>query len=162
MNIIIQNIEAWAREKVKENTPSHGGDIAQSQILSFESGRKYFLKTGSHNNRMFFTEANSLQELAKSKTIRIPRVMMVDDHFLLLEYIEQGQKSSLFYENFGRQFALMHRFTSPYFGLFEDNFIGHTQQINTMQDKPTTDWVQFYYEKRLLFQFRLPERQNLS
>jgi len=131
-------------------------------VVIFESGSKYFLKTGSRNDKMFPTEANGLRELAKSKAIRVPRVFMAEPKFLLLEYIEQGQKLSSFFEDFGRQFGQMHRFTARHFGLIEDNFIGHTQQQNIPNREQATDWTKFYFEKHLLFQFKLAESQGLS
>lgn len=162
MQNIIEKVEDWAGEKIKENRRSYGGDIAQSQVLIFESGHKYFLKTGSRNDQMFPTEANSLRELSKSKAIRIPQVLLAEPKFLLIEYIEQGQKSSSFFEDFGRRFAQIHRYKADHFGLFEDNFIGHTQQQNIPQGEQATDWTKFYFEKRLLFQFKLAENQGLS
>lgn len=162
MQIIIKTIEEWAGEKIIKITRTYGGDIAQSQVLNFESGHKCFLKTGSSNDQMFPAEANSLKELSKSKSIRVPRVLMSQPKFLLIEYIEQGQIFPSFFENFGRQFAQMHRFTTNHFGLYEDNFIGHTHQQNLAQGEQATDWTKFYFEKRLLFQFKLAESQNLS
>lgn len=161
MQNIIESVQDWAGEKIKENKHSYGGDIAQSQVLIFESGRKCFLKTGSRNDNMFPTEANSLRELAKSKAIRVPQVLMAEPKFLLIEYIEQGQKQASFFKDFGIQLAQMHRFRAEHFGLFEDNFIGHTQQQNIPQDKQAIDWTKFYFEKRLLFQFKLAESQSL-
>ncbi len=96
MQNILKKIEQWAGEKIIKNTRTYGGDIAQSQILTFESGLKRFLKTGALNDNMFPTEANSLKELERSKAIRVPRVLMVEPKFLLIEYIEQGPKQSLF------------------------------------------------------------------
>jgi len=162
MQNIIEKVEDWAAEKIKENKPIYGGDIAQSHVLIFESGRKYFLKSGVYNDRMFPTEANSLIELSRSNTIRVPRVLIVEPEFLLIEYIEPGQKVSSFFEEFGRQFAEMHHFKAKYFGLFEDNFIGHTPQQNIPQSNQATNWTKFYFEKRLLFQFKLAESRGLS
>lgn len=162
MQNILKKIEQWAGEKIIKNTRTYGGDIAQSQILTFESGLKRFLKTGALNDNMFPTEANSLKELERSKAIRVPRVLMVEPKFLLIEYIEQGPKQSLFFETFGRQFAQMHRFTTDHFGMFEDNFIGHTLQLNIPNNEQATNWTKFYFENRLLFQFKLAESRGLS
>ena len=56
----------------------------------------------------------------------------------------------------------MHKYTSDSFGFFEDNFIGHTPQENIPNQKQATSWTSFYFEKRLLFQFKLAEKQGLS
>ena len=45
----------------------------------------------------------------------------------------------------------MHRYTSGKFGWTRDNTIGSTPQVNTQE----ADWVTFYAERRLRFQFEL-------
>jgi len=159
---IFEKIENHFAEKIADRKPVSGGDIAQSQIIILETGAKYFLKTGSHNKRMFPTEANSLKELAKAKTIRIPQVIMSDSDFLLIEYIDSTRPGAGFFELFGRQFAEMHRFHSNTFGFYEDNFIGHTPQENLANNSQGENWTEFYFEKRLLFQLRLAEKRGLA
>jgi len=159
---IYNTIENHFAQKIVNRRSSSGGDIAQSQTITLESGDKYFLKTGSRNERMFPTEANSLKELAKAKTIRIPKVILADPNFLLIEYIAGGRSSTDFFEQFGQQFAEMHRYSAGAFGFFEDNFIGHTAQQNIPSEKQADNWTVFYFEKRLLYQFKLAERHGLS
>ena len=127
-----------------------------------ESGNQYFLKTGSRNKKMFPCEANSLKELSGANSIRVPKVILSDSDFLLIEYIQTGRSSSNFFEKFGRQFAEMHRHASDSFGFFEDNFIGHTIQENIASGDQSINWTAFYFEKRLIYQFRLAEKQGLS
>lgn len=159
---IINKIENHFADKVTSRKSTSGGDIAQSQAITFQSGKQCFLKTGARNKRMFPTEANSLRELTKARAIRIPEVYLVDPDFLLIEYIPTNRPSANFFEEFGRQFARLHRFTSEKFGFFEDNFIGHTPQENIPDKDQADNWTKFYFEKRLLFQFRLAEQQGLS
>lgn len=138
-----------------------GGCIAQTRFIETIYGKYYFLK-GGFNNSMFQKEANGLNELAKARCVRVPEVIAVDNDFLLLEYIEQGNKSDRFFTDFGKAFALMHQFTSDHFGFYEDNFIGSTPQINICTKEESIDWVAFYFNKRLRFQFDLAERKGYT
>lgn len=159
---IAKKIENHFGEKIISRNDSSGGCIARAQIITMESGRQYFLKSGAQNKRMFPTEANSLKELAKAQTIRIPQVFITDPDFLLIEYIPTGKASTDFFEVFGRQFAQMHKYTADSFGFFEDNFIGHTPQENIPTPEQANNWTSFYFEKRLLYQFKLAEKNGLS
>jgi len=159
---IFNRIENHFKEKIVNRKSVSGGDIAQAQIITLESANSYFLKTGSRDKRMFPTEANSLKELAKSKTIRAPQVVLSDFDFLLIEYIASSPPVNNFFEIFGRRFAQMHRYSSEKFGFYEDNFIGHTPQENIPSKNQGQNWTEFYFEKRLLFQLRLAEKQGLS
>jgi len=111
---------------------------------------------------MFIKEANGLKELAKSDAIRVPEVLGFDDDYILLEYISTGNKKKNFFEEFGRNFAEMHKFTSESFGFFEDNYIGSNPQKNIPAEKEKSNWVEFYFNKRILFQFKLSEKLGNS
>ena len=158
----IEKIEAWAGEKVIDRNSVGGGSIAQSQKIKMYSGKVFFLKTGARNTNMFLCEAHGLQELEKTAAIRVPHVFLAEKDFLLLENIETGRATDVFFEQFGRQFAALHRYKGKEFGFYEDNFIGHTEQLNKAQDNQKTNWAHFYFEKRLLFQFKLAEKNGLS
>lgn len=58
----------------------------------------------------------------------------------------------------GRQLAALHRVTSEngQFGWHRDNTIGSTPQVNT----PSDDWISFYRDQRLQFQFNLAGRHG--
>ena len=92
---ITKKIENHFGEKIISQGDSSGGCIAQTQIITMESGQQYFFKTGARNKRMFPSEANSLKELAKADAIRIPKVFLADPDFLLIEYIPTVLKNGL-------------------------------------------------------------------
>jgi len=98
--------------------------------------------------------------LAKSQTIRVPKVVVAERNFLLLEYIVSGHKKLRFFDSFGKAYAEMHRYTHDIFGFYEDNFIGATPQINTVNDTLKTNWTAFYFTNRLLYQFKLAEQNG--
>lgn len=140
--------------------PVGGGCIAEAVIAEFANGQRWFVKTAPGDHDMFVTEANGLCELAKPGVIKVPEVVHAERSFLVLEVIEPGPQKPGFIETFGRQFAEMHRYSSETFGFVEDNYIGSTPQINTQVSPTTQDWASYYYEFRLLYQYRLAERNG--
>ena len=153
-------IESILNEKVVSSSSVGGGCIADSRKIITESGREFFLKSGNEKKRMFRCEANGLKELAKVQCVRIPQVVAVDDDFLLLEYIPQGSRSDRFFEEFGQNLAQLHRFQSARFGFYEDNYIGATPQLNIPDREEEKDWTAFYFNKRLLYQYKLAEKNG--
>ncbi|TRX71476.1 fructosamine kinase family protein [Carboxylicivirga sp. M1479] len=132
-----------------------GGCIAQTSVISMSNGKNYFLKTGFKGS-MFSCEANGLKELQKAKAIRIPELILHADDFLLLEHIESGKKKPSFYKQFGEQLAKVHQVKNDAFGFFENNYIGSNPQINSYR----SNWIDFYFENRLMPQYRLAENNG--
>lgn len=130
-----------------------------TQIVRTASGKTYFLKSGP-KSRIYRCEANGLKEIQKSGTIRCPIMIAADEDFLLSEYLEIGQHSSSVHEKFGTQFAKMHWYVSDTFGFYEDNFIGGNPQPNIPTEQESTSWIDFYFNKRLLYQYQLTEENG--
>ncbi len=158
MSDLKKKIETELFQKVTSIISLGGGCIGNAMKVTVENGTSYFVKSYM-NKKMHEVEANGLSELKTANAIRIPRVVKFNDNFLILEFIESAPKCSNFSEKFGRQFADMHRITSRKYGYFEDNFIGSTEQINVPQNE---SWSEFYFENRLMFQFRLAEKNGHS
>ena len=155
---IKNKIEDVLKEKITNLYSVSGGCINDARILHTESGKLFFIKTNMGNPPdMFAKEANGLKELAAANAIRVPKVIYVNDNFLLLEAIIPSSKSKLFFEDFGRKFAKLHKHNGKYFGFYEDNYIGSTLQINIAYESEKLDWIKFYFNKRLKFQFDLAE-----
>ncbi len=156
-------IEEKLNSKIKSFTSLSGGCISDAYKITTSDGSNYFLKYNpSTSNDMFIKEANGLKELAKANAIRIPEVLSFDEDYILLEYISSGNKKKYFFEEFGRSFAEMHKFTSESFGFYEDNYIGSNPQKNIPDEKEKTSWVIFYFNKRILFQLQLAEKLGNS
>lgn len=143
-------------------THVYGGDISESYLYSLSNGERVFIKKNSGKPADFFTaEAEGLKAMEATGTIRTAHVLDTgregDSLFLILEYVENGFKTSGFFEKFGRQLADMHRAdTSAYvsdgrFGFLADNYIGATRQINS----PCDTWIEFFRTRRLEVQFRM-------
>ena len=158
---IIEKIQDWAKCNISKQKSVGGGSIAQTNLIRLEDGRTCFLKTGSFSPDVFLKEANGLNEIRKANCIRVPEVFLVDDTFLLLEYIEEGRKDQNFFLKFGELLADLHSRTTFKFGFKEDNYIGFTPQRNIPTKSEAESWLDFYYNKRLLFQYKLAEKNNL-
>jgi fructosamine-3-kinase len=157
-----QLVESFLKDQIIGIKPVSGGCIANSKVLTTKSGLHYFLKSLPGTSGMFLKEANGLRELAKAKCIKIPEVILADTDFLLLEFIEQGSKTTHFFESFGAAFAKMHRFTGSSFGFFEDNYLGASPQYNIVQGIVQSNWADFYWTKRLLPQLKMAEQNGLA
>ncbi|MBL1212211.1 MAG: phosphotransferase [Ignavibacteriae bacterium] len=158
MSSIQNKVEQALSKKITGLNSIGGGCIGNSKLLTVQTGEKYFVKEYS-NSSIHFTEANGLRELDKASAIRVPKVIFVSGDFLLLEYINSSSKTNNFSELFGRQFARLHKHHSSEYGFYENNFIGSTDQINLPQKK---SWVEFYFENRILYQFKLAEKNGHS
>ena len=156
-------IEEKLGRKINNLASLSGGCISNAYKVTTIDGSNYFLKYNpSISKDMFIKEANGLKELVKADAIRIPEVLSFEADYILLEYIPTGNKKKNFFDEFGKSFAEMHKFTSDNFGFYEDNYIGSNPQINLPELKEKSSWVDFYFNKRILFQFELAEKLGNS
>ncbi|RUT79062.1 fructosamine kinase [Ancylomarina longa] len=160
-NDIVQKLENWRRDKISAFKPIAGGSIFNAYQIKYNDGSFCFLKTSSDESDIFQKEANGLHEIQKTGCIRVPEVLMVDQSFILLKFIDPGKKKENFFSNFGEQIAKLHSHTSLKFGYREDNHIGSTIQINIAAKNDSLNWADFYYHKRLLYQYKLAEKKGL-
>jgi len=160
---IKSKIEKITGSKILAQAPVSGGCISDSCIIETSSGQKFFLKMNSSlPDDMFTKEANGLNELKKAGTIRIPEVISFGESYILLEQVNYGRKKNNFSEEFGSRLAKMHLYLSNEFGFYEDNYIGSTIQINIPGENEKINWTEFYFNKRILFQFQLAEKNGYS
>lgn len=138
-----------------------GGSINQAyQVI--DSDRSYFLKINrAVQIAMFEAEALGLKEIADTDTIRVPRPLCWGtangSAYIVLDWLDFGGSNRESWYRMGQDLAAMHRVTSDRgFGWRQDNTIGDTPQKNPW----TPDWVTFYREHRLTFQFRLAQRRG--
>ncbi len=162
-NLISKEIKQITGCKIISSSTIPGGCISKAYKITLTDKRTLFLKVNNSNpSDMFKKEANGLKELAKPKVINIPKVIAVEDSFILLEFIEGGTKQQDFFEYFGKSFAELHKFTSDSFGFYENNYIGSTKQMNVPNENEKNDWTSFYFNKRILFQFKLAEKNGYA
>ena len=103
---------------------------------------------------MFQAEAQGLNELAATETVRVPQPICLGlaegKAYLVLEYLSLRTLGRA-EERLGRQLAQLHSLKQTRFGWTADNTLGTTPQPNPLCD----DWVLFWQEQRLGFQLRL-------
>ena len=167
---LVDTIESTLRETLPESVDVDttrsvgGGCINEAFDVRLQDGRRFFVKANSlERRRMFETEVAGLTALADSKTIRIPEVVAqgecVKSHrsFLVLEWIESGRAKPSSDFDFGASLARLHQASSCHrFGFDSHNFLGSADQSNSWRD----DWVEFWCEERLGFQFRWAQKQG--
>ncbi len=162
-NSVRTKLEELKGSPVIETFPLSGGSISNTYKITFADKETYLLKTNNQENGdMFIKEDHGLQELKKAAAIRVPDVFHSDSRFILLEFLDSAPKVNNFFEEFGRKFALLHKCTSKEFGFYENNYIGSTPQINKPDNTSNLNWVSFYFTNRLLFQFRLLEKNGYA
>lgn len=156
-------IEYELQVKINSVQSVGGGCINEAEIITDNKGNTYFLKKNFNSPPdMFVKEANGLNELNKASVIRIPKPILINEKFLLMENIKSSKKSKNFEENFGRAFARLHKYLGKEFGFYENNYIGSTPQINIADGDEKNDWTKFYLSNRILFQFKLLEKAGYS
>ena len=155
--VVSEQIESATEQdfRIASVQPVHGGDINSCYRLQ-SLDTTYFVKLNRAGMvSMFEAEAAGLQEMAKTRTLRVPDAIVcgtvADSSFLVLEHIEFGTTSQISDRLLGRQLAQMHNPRQPYFGWRRDNTIGSTPQPNDQN----TDWPSFWRNQRLGFQLQL-------
>ena len=137
--------------------PRHlGGGCINTALRLTDGEQQWFVKTNSADRLdMFEAEAEGLEAMADTGTIRVPRPLGTGTHdgqsYIIMEYIASGGAGSRGQALAGEQLAAMHRHTAERFGWHRDNTIGATHQPNAWR----TDWIDFWREQRLGFQLEL-------
>lgn len=133
---------------IQTGRPLSGGDINEAFQLRLVDGREVFVKTHPRPPAgMYAAEAHGLAWLGAAAALRVPRVLAVDDAFLVLEFLQSAPRMAGFDEALGRGLAHLHRQSPGRFGLAQDNFIGRLPQPNDCD--PSWGWATVYRERRL-------------
>lgn len=146
--------------KILSAKPCGGGMINSAAVITTDKG-DLFVKWNSELPVGHFTlEAKGLETIASFNALRTPKVIHIHESrdycsFLVLECLNENLDGMTrrFAVGFAESLAKLHReslLKQSTFGLDYDNYLGAQPQINT----PTTDWVTFYRDYRLLPQIR--------
>jgi len=135
----------------------HGGCINQAYLLE-SNDVNYFVKVNHLSSLSNFnSEMAGLKALKSTNTIRVPEAIAVGTHnnnsYLILEALQLSGTGAI--EDFAAALAHLHNSYGSEFGFSEDNYIGATKQIN----KTNSDWVTFFYQNRISYQFDLLEQK---
>ena len=144
--------------KISNQQEVSGGCINSAYKIS-DGKSDWFVKTNKASLiNMFASEAESLNEMAATNTVKVPRAICYGTNgghsYLVLEFLELSGSVNM--EIFARQLAAMHRVTAPSFGWHRSNVIGATTQINTQKN----NWLDFWREERLGFQLELAQKNG--
>jgi fructosamine-3-kinase len=94
----------------------------------------------------FAAEANGLRWLAEAGAVRVPRVLGVDEHLLVIELLSPGRATPAAAREFGSSLARMHAAGALSFGAPWPGFIASLPLDNT----PGRDWATWYAERRIV------------
>lgn len=140
---------------IESRTRAGGGCINEPYVIR-GCGRAYFVKLNSPDKaEMFAAEAAGLEEIAGTRTIRVPRHICNGTgpaaSWIALEHLPLEPAGGEAMRALGRNLARLHRVTAARYGWHRDNTIGATPQINRWDE----DWVTFWRDRRLGYQLAL-------
>lgn len=132
--------------------PLSGGDINDTCLLRTDDGASFCIKQNLSAPADFFScEGRGLAAIAATGTLRVPRVFLVQEAFILMEYLQPAPPCASYWQTLGTQLARMHGKARDEFGFTEHNYCGRMRQINTL----TQDGYRFFAEHRVLHQGKL-------
>jgi len=155
--------EQFGVAKISQRTALSGGDVHPAWRFRYGE-REVFMKSNHREMLDLFTwEADQLQLLARSETVRVPAVYGVgsnrDVSFLLLEYIPLQPLDQHSAWQLGQQLARLHQWSDqPQFGLDYDNNITTTPQPNSWLRR----WSVFFAEQRIGWQLQLAAEKGIQ
>ena len=151
-NLIEKHLSEIAGEtgKLTNIKTVSGGSINNSYYFTFVR-KKYFLKCNSKSPfpGMFAGEFKGLKELAKCNLPLVPLPYIIFEsetsQYIIMDYKERKAEDDAFFEELGKNLAVIHRIKSTHFGFDESNYIGSLPQNNSKKE----NWDQFFIENRL-------------
>ncbi|MBL4820151.1 MAG: fructosamine kinase family protein [Gammaproteobacteria bacterium] len=128
-------------------SPIPGGCINEINRLTLNKGHSLILKTNNNRPPTFFAaEAAGLDALRRACSLRVPRVIILKEDFLVLEDLGNAPATANYWHILGEGLAELHGNIKPDFGFNSDNYCGLTPQSNP----PTADGFVFFGQFCLL------------
>ncbi|BDH46186.1 fructosamine kinase family protein [Salmonella enterica subsp. enterica serovar Choleraesuis] len=155
--------ERFGEGKIEQRTELPGGEIHATWRVRF-ADHDVFIKSDSRELLPCFTaEADQLELLARSATVKVPEVYGVgsdrDSSFLLLEHLTPKPLDAHNAFLLGQQLARLHQWSDqPQFGLDFDNDLSTTRQPNSWQRR----WSVFFAEQRIGWQLELAAERGVQ
>ena len=147
--------------QIRDRRSVGGGSINQAYSIT-DGERTYFLKLNQASQAaMFEAETLGLKQIAESQTIRAPAPICWgtagSSAYIVMDWLDFGYGSEPAWRMMGRCLAAMHRVRSARgFGWDQNNTIGATPQKNPW----TEEWVEFFTQHRIRYQFQLANRRG--
>ncbi|MCS6820186.1 MAG: fructosamine kinase family protein [Chitinophagales bacterium] len=135
----------------------HGGCIGRSYKVKIGNS-VYFLKTSDDPKAkdIFRAEADGLFALRERGLERVPEVIATGNNYLLVPWIEAGEKTKKGMQKAGEALALLHVKAYPYYGFERNNYIGSLPQPNSK----SFNWPQFYFQHRLWYMAQIAQQRK--
>jgi fructosamine-3-kinase len=128
-----------------------GGDINEAYRVTLADGREAFVKTRAQTiPGEYAAEAAGLRWLAEPGLVRTPAVLVLDERFLALEWVQPGGLSADGAEDLGRALAGTHLAGAAQFGAPPGAPLDTGFGSLRLPNEPTGDWPSFYAQRRLL------------
>ncbi|WP_067703497.1 MULTISPECIES: fructosamine kinase family protein [unclassified Erwinia] len=154
--------EQLGNAEISQRTELPGGDIHPAWRIRYGE-YDVFVKCNSRDMRdLFAWEAEQLQLLARTQTVRVPAVYGTgsdrDVSFLLLEYLPLRPLEGRDARELGSALARLHQWSEqPQFGLDYDNNITTSPQPNSWLKR----WSLFFAEQRIGWQLQLAAEKGI-
>ena len=132
-------------------SPLGGGCMHDVVVVKLERGGRLAAKCAPASDAdMLNTEANSLEVIRATETVRVPDVHAVGVYLgsaiLLMEHLPDATAAASAWNLFGTTLASLHDSNAGQaYGFESDNYLGRTPQRNTWRK----DWVEFNVTCRL-------------
>lgn len=154
------HIESCLNEQLQTksafNWQTIGGGSINNTFKVSNGEYTFFVKTNT--TAVFengFKEEDLGLQFLKSKEVLVPNTILEgvfeNAIYLVLEWIETGEKTTKFWQNFAGQLAELHQRQVEQFGFYHSNFMGQLPQKNTFFDT----FSDFFIENRLKPQVKL-------
>ena len=147
---------------IKEKNKVPGGEVNETWLIT-DGIQPVFVKVNERSYRsMFRAEADQLNLLGKTNTIRLPQVYGVgcsqNHSFLLLEALPITQQTNAT-PHFAEELAKLHQISgTKNYGLDFDTWLGPEYQPN----KWNGSWAKFFAEQRIGWQLQLCKDKGLD
>ncbi len=129
-----------------------GGSISNATLLSTSEGSFVLKWNEQAPEGLLETEARGLELLARTQSLRVPRVMGLGHTrnmpWMLMEYMEAIRQRPDYWQQLGQGVAVLHGHTEARYGLDFDNFIGSLPQKNAW----TSSVEEYFGQNRILAQ----------
>ncbi|MDU8924837.1 fructosamine kinase family protein [Pasteurellaceae bacterium LIM206] len=148
---------------IKEKNKVHLGEMHEAWVID-DGFQPVFIKVNEKSYRsMFRAEADQLQLLARTNTIKVPQVYGVgcsqNHSFLLLEALDLQPVNDTAMADFGVQLAKLHQqHLSEKYGLEFDTWLGPEYQPN----KWKIGWAVFFAEQRIGWQLQICKEKGIE
>ncbi len=140
-----------------------GGSINDCYRVMYDHHQSWFLKVNFAEKfpGLFEKEVQGLALLRDAGVIRIPEILLCSEaqgqQFLLMEWIQRGERTAKFWKAFGEQLAALHHHSADAMGLASANYMGSLLQ----QNQWSAGWPAFFTHQRLVPQVELALSSNL-